>query len=99
MVFGLLVFLKSTLQVHYLCNKMTIIRTKEATITWIIKHNIHVLNGFLYIVGLTAEFFAPCQGMQIPKSGKIWLVDSGIRNTAQGIRNLTNDWNPESKFY
>ena len=22
----------------------------------------------------------------------------GIRNTAQGIRNLTNDWNPESKF-
>ena len=78
---------------------MTIIRTKEAPITWIIKHNIHVLNRFLYIGGLTAEFFAPCQGMRIPKSGKIRLVDSGIRNTAQGIRNLTNDWNPESKFY
>ena len=71
---------------------MTIIRTKEAPITWIIKHNIHVLNRFLYIGGLTAEFFAPCQGMRIPKSGKIRLVDSGIRN-------LTNDWNPESKFY
>ena len=37
--------------------------------------------------------------MRIPKSGKIWLVDSGIRNTAQGIRNVTNDWDPESKFY
>ena len=23
----------------------------------------------------------------------------GIRNTAQGIRNPTNDWNPESKFH
>ena len=23
----------------------------------------------------------------------------GIRKTAQGIRNPTNDWNPESKFH
>ena len=47
-----------------------------------------------------------------PESGKILLVVSGIwkillvesgilgfgiRNTAQGIRNPTNDWNPQSK--
>ena len=35
---------------------------------------------------------------------KVSLVETGIlgfgiRNIAQGIRNLTNDWNPESKFY
>ena len=33
-----------------------------------------------------------------------FLVESGIlgfgtRNTTQGIRKLTNDWNPESKFH
>ena len=27
------------------------------------------------------------------------ILGSGIRNTAQGIRNPTNDWNPESKFH
>lgn len=26
-------------------------------------------------------------------------MDSGIRNTSQGIRNPTEDWNPESKFH
>ena len=46
---------------------------------------------------------APCKGIRIPESEKIWLVKSGIlgsgiRNTAQGIRNPTNDWNPESKI-
>ena len=34
---------------------------------------------------------------------KILLVESeilfGIRNTVQGIRNPTNDWNPESQFH
>ena len=35
---------------------------------------------------------------------QIFAVESGIpgfgiRNTAQGIRNATNDWNPESKFH
>ena len=30
------------------------------------------------------------------KSG---IVDVGIRNTAQRIRNPTKDWNPESKFH
>ena len=27
------------------------------------------------------------------------ILGFGIRNTAQGIRNPTNDWNPESKFH
>ena len=36
-------------------------------------------------------------------SGEFLYVESGMRsigiwNTAQGIRNTTNDWNPESKF-
>ena len=39
-----------------------------------------------------------------PESGNFLLVESGIlglgiRNTAQGIRNPTNDCNPESKFH
>ena len=39
-----------------------------------------------------------------PESGKVLLVQSGflgfgIRNTAQRIRNSTNDWNPESTFH
>ena len=27
------------------------------------------------------------------------MLSFGIQNTAQGIRNPTNDWNPESKFH
>ena len=27
------------------------------------------------------------------------ILGFGIQNTAKGIRNPTNDWNPESKFY
>ena len=44
---------------------------------------------------------APCnKGIRIPESGKFLLVESGIldfkmRNTAQRIRNLTNDSNLE----
>ena len=43
---------------------------------------------------------APCKGIGIPESGKFSLVESGvlgfgIRDTGQGIRNPTNDWNPE----
>ena len=39
-----------------------------------------------------------------PESGKFLPVKSGIlgfgiRNTAVGVRNATNDWNPESKFH
>ena len=46
----------------------------------------------------------PMDGFQIPKSGKILLVESGIlcfgiHNTVKGIRNLTNYWSPQSKFY
>ena len=47
---------------------------------------------------------APYKGLRILKSGKILLMESGIlgfgiRNTAQGFRNPTNDWNPEPKFH
>ena len=50
------------------------------------------------------RLFAPCKGVWIPESRKFLLVESeivGLRiwNTAQGIRNPTNDCNPESKFY
>ena len=43
-------------------------------------------------------------GFENPESGKILLVESGIlgfgtQNTAQGIRNPTEEWNPESKFH
>ena len=27
------------------------------------------------------------------------ILGFGIRNTAQGIQNPTNDWNPEFKFH
>ena len=41
----------------------------------------------------------PCEGIRILESAKFLLVESGIlgfgiRNTAQGIRNPTKDWNP-----
>ena len=37
--------------------------------------------------------------IQIPETGESKILDVGIRNLAQGIRNPTNDWNPESKFH
>ena len=45
-----------------------------------------------------------CLRNPYPESGKILFVESGIpgfgiRNTARGIRNPTNDCNPESKFH
>ena len=44
------------------------------------------------------------KGIRIAESGKFLLVECGIlgfgiRNTAQGIRNHTNDWNSKSKFH
>ena len=57
---------------------------------------------------------APCKGIWIPENEKFWLVELGIQenfftesgilgfgiqNETQGIRNPTNDWNPEFKFY
>ena len=58
--------------------------------------------------------FNPMSGKQIPKSGKFLFPESvirkilpveseilgfGFRNTAQGIWNSTDDWNPESKLH
>ena len=45
-----------------------------------------------------------CKGIQIPESRKFQLVESrilgfGIRNTAVGIWNPTDYWNPESEFH
>ena len=50
---------------------------------------------------LAYQDFRPMLG--IPESEKFLLVESkilgfGIRNTAQGIRNPTIDWNPESSW-
>ena len=52
---------------------------------------------------------APCKEIRIRESGKLFPLESGIRNaesfacgirkTAQEIRNPTNEWNPESKLY
>ena len=52
----------------------------------------------------TNRCLASCKGIGIPASGKFLRVESGIlglriRSTAQGIRNPTNNWNPESKFH
>ena len=58
--------------------------------------------------------FTPHKGIWIPESVQCLLLKSkflkivlveygilgfGIQNTAQGIRNPTNDWNPEFKFH
>ena len=60
------------------------------------------------------EHFARCKGIRIPESGNFLLVESKIReNFARGIRdqgygiqkrdqvlrNLTKEWNPESKCH
>ena len=43
---------------------------------------------------------ATCKVIRVPEAGKFSLVECGIlgfgiRNSVQGIRNPTNDWNPE----
>ena len=58
--------------------------------------------------------FTPHKGIWIPEAvqclllkSKFWkivlveygILGFGIQNTAQGIRNPTNDWNPEFKFH
>ena len=53
---------------------------------------------------VSKQCIAPCNGIRIPECGKFLFMESGIlgfgiRNTAQGIRNHTNDCNLESKFY
>ena len=37
-------------------------------------------------------------GKNRPLFRECGIMSFGMRNTAQGIRNPTNDWNPESKF-
>ena len=76
--------------------------------------SINKIKGCLCVFWGTKAIFAPCKGIQIPESGNfcIWnpeswkflLVESGIlglgiRNTGVGIRNPTNNSNPESKFH
>ena len=53
---------------------------------------------------MRTEQSRPWKGIRITESGKILLMESGIlgigiRNATQEIRNPTNDWHPESKFY
>ena len=50
------------------------------------------------------HFFISNYMWGIPESWKFllvesWILDFGTWNTAQGIRNATNDWNPESRFH
>ena len=57
-----------------------------------------------YSRGSAKENLAPCKGIWIPELVKFLLVESGtlgfgIRNTAQGIWNPANYWNPESKLH
>lgn len=45
---------------------------------------------------------SPHKLIRIPETGKFFLLESaiqdfGFRNLAQGFRNQTKDWNPESK--
>ena len=67
---------------------------------------IHSFQSFFFFQNLlTSAGFVPCKGIRIPQFGKTLLImESGIlcfgtRNTAQRIRNPTNDWNPEPKFH
>ena len=56
-------------------------------------------------------YFAPCNGIRNPWSFCLWnpgsgiflvlesaILEFGFQNAVQGIRNPTNDWNPESRF-
>ena len=62
------------------------------------KENAILLSILLYVLNARASSV-----YDVRESGKFLLVKSGIlgiwiRNTAHGIRNPSNDWNPESKF-
>ena len=56
-------------------------------------------------LNVLVPYLAQCKGIQIPQSGKFWLVESGIlgfeiRNTAQGVKNPSSTdkyRNPESQ--
>ena len=64
-----------------------------------IEHIRTIRNTYLMsLIGDGIGPFTPRKGIQFQESGKIFL-GFVIRNTTQGIRNPTNDWNPKSKFY
>ena len=76
----------------------------SATVWRIINLCTLILILYLLIVLFAFLFVAPYQGIRIPESRKILLIKFeilgfGIRSTAQGIRNPTDIWNPEFKFY
>ena len=77
-------------------------------ITWLIKATWYMQSNFHYTSSLSSTsatiYFshlphARASGIWENFACGIWNPGFGIRNTAQGIRNPTNDWNLESKFH
>ena len=77
---------------------------------WCLRETLQFVFGFQYLflsehrtplpteyIFCFLEIFAPCKGIRTPGSRKILFMESGI--LGWGIRVLTNNWNPESKFY
>ena len=56
---------------------------------------------FRWAIELARYLFAPCKENRNPGKFCMWNPESWVCNPqyAQEIRNTTNDWNPESKFY
>lgn len=59
---------------------------------------------YSYKMNSISDDFTPCKGIQIPESAKFLPLDSGIldfriRNSAQGVQNPDNDWNPKSSTW
>ena len=62
------------------------------------------LKSLIKLLQLFYSIIPPWKGIWILESRKFLRVEfevlgCGIRNKAEGIRNPTNDWNPESKFH
>ena len=62
------------------------------------------LRNRIFALSGSRSLLALCKEIHIPESKEFLPVESGIlgfeiRNSAQGIRNPTTDWNPESKFH
>ena len=57
---------------------------------------INLLPCFIFVVPVKLFFPGNCLPVEPGIRG---IFSCGIRNTAQGTRNPTNDWNPESKFH
>ena len=70
---------------------------KKGTIFEFIRHSEMAkmpLNLELFFVqwnGGRKQLVPPCKGTQIPESWKFGSLGFGIRHTAKGIRNITND--------